>query len=96
MLFISSSGEILKRCRYFRRLQKRYHDDLALPQSGGEAQENGTQGSSPTAGQSESPAAKRVDDKIVRVPVHCINLLRCNIQVRQPTLLHWRRWVRTS
>ena len=46
----------------------------------------GTQGSS-TKAESESPADQS-DDKTVKVPVHCINLLRCNIQVSIFALQH--------
>lgn len=76
--------------RYFRRLQKRYYDDLGLPKSRLVATENGIQGSSPTAEQSESPIAEQSDDETVKVPVYCINLLRCNMQVESQIL--WQSW----
>lgn len=71
-------AKIQKFCRYFRRLQKRYIDDLGLPSVREESSANGNEGSSPVA---PLPDAKSKDDDTIKVPVYCINLLRCNMQV---------------
>lgn len=70
-------------CRYYRRLQKRYHNDLGLSPSRDEANGDSTARSSPKADQPESEDEKEgEEDATIRVPVYCINLLRCNMQVQ--------------
>ena len=61
-------------CRYFRRLQQRYHPDLGLPPH------------DPRLAEEASPRAEEGEggleaDETVGVPVYCVNLLRCNMQV---------------
>ena len=69
--------------RYFRRLQRRYQADLGLPPLAHQKSEEGSAASSPTS-QSAAGSEDEVVDGEARVPITCINLLRCNMQAKPP------------
>ncbi|KAK9827235.1 hypothetical protein WJX81_000601 [Elliptochloris bilobata] len=89
--------------RYFRRLQKRYAPDPAVASALGAAAEaadcaassgNGVDG----GGAEEGGDADEDGDASLRVPVACINLLRCNMQRKDELLLseHFAEGVRRA
>ncbi len=70
----SGADTMCRQCRYFRRLQKRYHADLGLPPHTPLPAEEGS-----PRGEEGGPGVEADDS--VEVPVYCVNLLRCNMQV---------------
>ena len=90
--------------RYFRRLQKRYAPDAALASALGSTAGGAASSSRREPdGAMEGAEAAVPGDASMCVPVACINLLRCNMQVRgqphgrthrqssaNPAFLHFR------
>ena len=69
--------------RYFRRLQKRYTPDAAVASVLGDAAGAAASNSSRDVdGAAEVAGEAAPGDASLRVPVACINLLRCNMQAR--------------
>ncbi|KAK9818315.1 hypothetical protein WJX72_010447 [[Myrmecia] bisecta] len=84
--------------RYFRRLQRRYvpNPDVQASIRSVEGRRSSSGGASSSGGESDGEAAADVD-RSLRVPVTCINLLRCNMQRKDELLLseHFSEGVRT-
>ena len=64
-------------CRYFRRLQKRYTPDSRIKAD--LAQEKGRKSEDTHTSPEDSPRCS--SDITLELPITCINLLRCNMQV---------------
>lgn len=64
-------------CRYFRRLQKRYTPDSRIKAD--LAQEKGRKSEDTHTSPEDSPRCS--SDTTLELPITCINLLRCNMQV---------------
>ena len=66
--------------RYFRRLQKRYAPDAALASALGNTAGGAASSNREDPDAMEGAEAAVPGDASLRVPVACINLLRCNMQ----------------
>ena len=72
--------------RYFRRLQKRHTPDARIKAD--LAQEQAQQSDDEQQASSSNPG--RSTDASLQLPITCINLLRCNMQVSMRCSLHFR------